>query len=115
MSNIEAFFAMMSDSFSEDMPKEVVDSLKGWGVFEEWLDRASKDDFRTTQWMTGEDYSFCQKARRHGYQIWCDIDLTDTIGHLGEQVVTCRVKGLQPAAPPPGAPSGPQDTDSLAL
>lgn len=38
-----------------------------------------------------EDYAFCMAAREKGFQIWCDLDLTNKLGHIGEQVVTCRI------------------------
>lgn len=38
-----------------------------------------------------EDYAFCMAARAKGFRIWCDLDLTNKIGHIGEQVVTCRI------------------------
>lgn len=36
----------------------------------------------------GEDYYFCDAARQKGYQIWCDVGLTLSIGHIGDRVVT---------------------------
>lgn len=38
-----------------------------------------------------EDYAFCIAARAKGFRIWCDLDLTNKLGHIGEQVVTCRI------------------------
>lgn len=34
----------------------------------------------------GEDVSFCWKARRCGYDIWCDSDIE--LGHVGNMIVT---------------------------
>jgi hypothetical protein len=39
------------------------------------------------QTIGSEDYQFCGKALKAGYRIWCDMDLTYEIGHLGSQVV----------------------------
>lgn len=36
--------------------------------------------------MKGEDYFFCEVAKNLGYQIWCDLDLSKEIGHIGQQV-----------------------------
>ena len=36
---------------------------------------------------TGEDAFFCQEARTAGLQIWCDLDLTKRVSHLGERGV----------------------------
>jgi hypothetical protein len=32
----------------------------------------------------GEDYAFCDLARRHGYKIWMDCDLSAEVIHWGE-------------------------------
>jgi hypothetical protein len=42
-----------------------------------------------------EDLFFCLKAREMGYRIYCDLDLTFEIGHLGVQTITAD----RPAAP----------------
>lgn len=31
----------------------------------------------------GEDIYFCQKAREHGYEVWCDQELSKEIAHIG--------------------------------
>ena len=31
-----------------------------------------------------EDYYFCQEARKAGYKIWLDVDLTFEMGHVGQ-------------------------------
>lgn len=38
----------------------------------------------TDSWH-GEDMGFCTKAIEVGYDIWCDINLSIKIGHLGQQ------------------------------
>ena len=50
--------------------------------------------------ILGEDYVFCDAARRAGFRIWCDPTLTQDMGHIGQQ--TFRV----PAPPTPGDPEG---------
>lgn len=39
------------------------------------------------QVIGSEDYNFCGKATKAGYRIWCDLDLTREIGHIGSQRV----------------------------
>lgn len=40
---------------------------------------------------TSEDYVFCDKARKLGYKIWMDADVSLKLGHLALQaVLTCR-------------------------
>lgn len=38
-----------------------------------------------------EDYNFCRKARANGFSIWCDLKLSEQIGHVGEQVITMEL------------------------
>ena len=40
----------------------------------------------------GEDGNFCRKARRHGYQIWCDSELSMEMIHMGKQAVSIKAK-----------------------
>ncbi len=35
-----------------------------------------------------EDYYFCNVARERGHQIWCDVALSEQIGHIGSYVNT---------------------------
>lgn len=57
------------------------------------FDRVSKPWF-IDEWKpeTGEfeseDYVFCDRARVAGYDIFCDLDLSRDLGHLGQQVFT---------------------------
>jgi hypothetical protein len=44
---------------------------------------AANYEVGTREWR-GEDYWFCWHARQAGYQVWCDMDLSREIGHLGE-------------------------------
>ena len=37
----------------------------------------------------GEDVNFSRAAIAAGYDIWCDLDLTYEMGHVGEIVVPC--------------------------
>jgi len=44
----------------------------------------------------GEDFYFCARARELGYKIWCDIDLSKEIGHVGEQVLYNQEDRVEP-------------------
>lgn len=64
------------------------------------------DDVRFSDRCRGEDYSFSAKAREHGFKLWCDLDLTVEMAHIGEHHVTCirppsrdatEVLGYEPA------------------
>lgn len=36
--------------------------------------------------ILSEDYMFCDAARAAGFDLWCDIDLSKDIGHIGQMV-----------------------------
>lgn len=38
----------------------------------------------------GEDINFCHYATNAGFHIWCDLDLSDQMGHVGDVVITCK-------------------------
>ena len=40
-----------------------------------------------------EDINFCRKALRYGYRLWCDLNLTWELQHIGKQHVTCTRPG----------------------
>jgi glycosyltransferase involved in cell wall biosynthesis len=40
----------------------------------------------------GEDGNFCRKARKYGYQIWSDSDLSKEMIHMGKQAVSIRAR-----------------------
>jgi hypothetical protein len=60
-----------------------------WESFD--LSCASQSDPLGT---VSEDVNFCRKVRENGYNIWCDLDLTFQMGHMGEQMIPC----LRPVA-----------------
>ena len=36
--------------------------------------------------IIGEDVEFCDRARDLGFSIWCDMDLSKSVGHIGEVI-----------------------------
>lgn len=38
------------------------------------------DDF------VSEDYAFCDAAIAAGYEVWCDLDLSHELGHIGQRI-----------------------------
>lgn len=44
--------------------------------------------------LCGEDYNFCQSARKAGVKVWCDGDISLHVGHIGEMVY--RIKDHAP-------------------
>lgn len=53
--------------------------------------------FFDTKWdecindFVGEDYMFCEKARQHGFNIYCDLDLSKDVCHLGVTAISKRM------------------------
>jgi len=84
---LESFDAMMRDNFAVQPSDEVIEAIKAAPGFAEWCENNIKAE--SADHMMSEDYNFCRKARRAGYQIWCDLDLTWQMAHIGEQAVTC--------------------------
>jgi hypothetical protein len=56
---------------------------------------ASDDD---PEWIQGEDYYFCEQAKRLGYSIWLDVALSMELGHIGCKVNTIAVQQAPNAA-----------------
>lgn len=44
-----------------------------------------------------EDSFFCNYARYHGFRVWCDLDLSAEVQHVGEAAVPFRMPGEVPA------------------
>jgi hypothetical protein len=40
--------------------------------------------------IQSEDVSFCFKAREYGYHVWCDIDLSQRIAHIGQHAFIAK-------------------------
>lgn len=55
--------------------KEVFDAMPNFVFRREILSRS--------EWI-GEDYIFCKAARDAGYHIYCDLELSQQIGHIGD-------------------------------
>ncbi len=59
------------------------------------LQRIRKPPWFTFEWVgnkrihRGEDYGFCKKVRRAGFQIYVDQDVSKDVGHVGEFVYGC--------------------------
>jgi hypothetical protein len=88
-SPLEAFLSLLMDHYRIAPPDDLLESLKKDAPLLEWL--AAEDEVNTTRFNsvvnTGEDYSFCFKARRYGFEAWCDLDVSFGTAHLGEQQV----------------------------
>lgn len=59
------------------------EELHQWLIDEEEINR---EKFFDGKYM-GEDYNFCLKAQRYGFKVWCDLDVSFDLGHIGETTV----------------------------
>ena len=48
-----------------------------------------------------EDSYFCSVARHHGYSVWCDLDLSAQVQHVGEATVPFHLPGAADEVPAP--------------
>ena len=89
---IEAFFDHLEDNFLMDLPEDIEIELRHNKDLMKWVTECSNQKWRPDPKYPyiGDDYAFCLKARRFGYKVWCDFDLTYMIGHIGEQVVAAQ-------------------------
>lgn len=44
-------------------------------------------DYEAQPPFASEDYGFCKKAREGGISLWCDLDLSTHMGHIGQHAV----------------------------
>jgi glycosyltransferase involved in cell wall biosynthesis len=82
--------SMMRNYFKDAPSDEVLASLDGT-EFAKWMNEnyllgEMGEDYD----LFSEDLNFCRKARRYGFQIWCDMDLTYQVKHLGVLEVECK-------------------------
>lgn len=54
-------------------------------------------DYDQTPPFVSEDYGFCRKARAAGVTLWCDLNLSTHMGHIGQHAV--RFPPLRAGAP----------------
>lgn len=86
-----AFIKMLADWSLVEMPLSIRNRLANDPEILVWLDEneQARKGFADGVDMISEDYNFCKRAVRHGFKIWCDMDLTFKTGHIGNQIVTC--------------------------
>lgn len=87
---MDNFLVGLQDRSFIPLKDEVANELRQSPALAGWL----KEEQRARLAVCGpgrtmsEDYNFSRKAKMHGLRIWCDLDLTYEMGHVGEQVVT---------------------------
>lgn len=90
---IASFISMLADWSMIDMPLSARTAIATSPALSQWL----LDNQAETQRLTGdgsamsEDYNFCRKARKAGFEIWTDFDVTFQSAHIGTHHVTCEL------------------------
>ncbi len=87
---LAGFKKLLKDYFADAPPDDVLDSLDGsplgdW-VSEHYVLGELGEDFP----IFSEDLNFCRKARKHGFTLWCDFDLTYQVRHIGTAEIPCK-------------------------
>ncbi len=87
----EAFKIMMRNSFGAVPSEEALDALAD-SELAAWLRQQSYllGENGEPHFYFSEDLNFCRKARRAGFKIHCDLELTYQMVHLGTNEVTCK-------------------------
>lgn len=100
-SEVDQFLNMLDDTFNVPLPETLRSKLHALPSLREWLDRSRAATVYQTGDIMSEDNSFCKCARRAGFQLWCDLELTFRIAHISENHVMARkpvpAKILEPA------------------
>lgn len=59
---------------------------------------------RGDQWVeVGEDIDFCRRAVAQGFEIWCDMDVSWRLGHVGTHAFNMAEAAVAMAVPEPEA------------
>lgn len=80
---VEAFLAKFQDEASMSLPEPALDQLKQ-ALESQALSKWLEVEHKVAPELLSEDYAFSRKARRAGYGIWCDLDLSYEIAHIAE-------------------------------
>lgn len=79
----EVWKRILVDQFHTIPTQEALDEIFACPSFMDWISREAEEEKTLASEYTSEDCNFCRKALRYGYKIWCDLDLSFEIKHLG--------------------------------
>ena len=85
----EQIVSVLENAMNADLPPEFLKGVVDLAITHQVQDGEGKNQLTSNR---GEDGNFCRKARRHGYQIWCDSELSMEIIHMGKQAVSIKAK-----------------------
>lgn len=87
---IKAFRDMMRDHVQVSMPHALENALLATPGLREWANAEQANVMRVGAEYISEDINFCRKAMRYGYRLWCDLDMTWQLKHIGRQEISCE-------------------------
>ena len=85
----EQIVSVLENSMNADLPPAFLDAVAKLTEAHGIQDGAEKNQLTSSR---GEDGNFCRKARRAGYQIWCDSELSMEMIHMGKQAVSIKAR-----------------------
>lgn len=100
----DRFTKMLTDVYGTKLPEKFLSELYSLKSLRPFLEDVEKSPYYDNR-VVSEDINFCRKAERHGFEIWCDLDLTYELIHLGEHGVTCKPEVKPKEARPVPSPS----------
>lgn len=86
---VKAFRDMIRDHVQVTMPRDLETALLATPGLRDWANREQANVMKVGAEYISEDINFCRKAIRYGYRLWCDLDLTWEIKHIGRQEIPC--------------------------
>jgi hypothetical protein len=85
--------AALEGAMNADLPPAFIAGVEELALRHNIVDGEGKAKLTANR---GEDGNFCRKARRGGYQVWCDSALSREMIHVGKQSVSigARLPGI---------------------
>ncbi len=76
-------------NYSVHAPEELLAKLDEIPIAD-WLNKTYTEEAKFNWEYYSEDLNFVRKAIKAGYRVWCDLDLTFQMVHLGTLEITCK-------------------------
>lgn len=86
VSTEEAFLQTLDDYWTKPLPPALRTRLQDDAELMEWARETAVLESQILSEAMGEDFNWSKKARSHGFELWCDLDLTMQIGHIGQNI-----------------------------
>lgn len=87
---VDALKNYLRDNFNAHAPEDLMATLDDSPIAA-WLNDVHAKESANNPWRYfSEDVNFCRKAIKNGNRIWCDLNITFNMIHLGVLEVTCK-------------------------